>query len=79
MFREGNQLTDFFTNLIFSFVGTDKLRFRSIHEISNKAKSIINLERCSIPNVRVKNIKIEGQMCTEGSMTTISTTFINNK
>lgn len=77
VFREGNQFSDFFTNFIFSFVGTGKFQFRSIHGISNKEKSIINLKRCNMTNIYVINIKIEGKQCTQESRTT-STIFISN-
>lgn len=50
---------ELFTNLIFSFAGTIKFQFNLIQEVPDKAKNIIQLEKCNIPNLRVKKCQNE--------------------
>lgn len=56
-FREGNQLTGFFTNYAINFVGTEVQKFNDVPEIPQQPKSIIQLEKSHTPNIRVKKIQ----------------------
>lgn len=53
--REGNTVSDFLANLIFSFVGT--ITFHSFHELPAEGKTLINMDKSQILNLWVKVAK----------------------
>ena len=54
--REGNTLTDFFANLVFSFAGT--YEFSSVQEVPNVGKNIINLDKINTPIMRIRKTNL---------------------
>lgn len=52
--REGNKLSEFFANLIFCFVGTQRIHYTSIQEVPAQGKAIISLEKSKMPNLRIQ-------------------------
>lgn len=55
IYREGNTLADFLTNLAFDFAGTAK--FSNFSELPSAGRRILNLDKQQIPNLRTKNAK----------------------
>lgn len=51
--REGNKVADFFTNLIFSFAGTESKIFQSFQEVSKEGKSLIIIDEKQVANIRI--------------------------
>lgn len=54
IYREGNQVTDFFTNIIFSFAGTQVKYFNSLLELPNTGKAMLQLEKLGVPNIGLR-------------------------
>lgn len=48
--REGNRLTDYFTNLVFDFAG--ELIFNNFQEVPSAGRRIINSDKSQIPYIR---------------------------
>ncbi|XP_060200320.1 uncharacterized protein LOC132628562 [Lycium barbarum] len=55
VYREGNSLAYFLTNLAFYFAGTS--RFNSFVDLPSAGKRIINMDKQQIPNIRIRNAK----------------------
>lgn len=53
-YKEGNQVADLFTNIIFSFAGDVVIQFNILADIPNKWKTLIELKKFGIPNTRIK-------------------------
>ncbi|XP_019234078.1 PREDICTED: uncharacterized protein LOC109214596 [Nicotiana attenuata] len=53
--REGSKVADFLANLVFSFAGT--IIFHSFHEFPSEGKTLINMDKAQIPNLRVRIAK----------------------
>lgn len=51
--RERNQLTNFLANFVFSFAGTQVLKFNSIHEIPNEGKAIYSMDINQVATLRL--------------------------
>lgn len=52
--REGNQLTNFFTNNIFCFAGTQKLAYSNFQDIPSEARGTINTEKEKLPSLMIR-------------------------
>lgn len=55
-FREGNQLADLFTNLMFDFAVSTNFLFNSIHKVPETVRKIIILEKIKNPYLRIKKL-----------------------
>ncbi|XP_059315633.1 uncharacterized protein LOC132066321 [Lycium ferocissimum] len=55
VYREGNTLADFLTNLAFDFAGTQS--FNSFAELPSAGKKILNLDKHQVPNLKIRNVK----------------------
>lgn len=56
-FREGNKLADFLTNLSSNFVGSYQIHFNNFRELPVYAKTILQMDKICIPNLRKKKGK----------------------
>ncbi|KAH0635938.1 hypothetical protein KY290_036338 [Solanum tuberosum] len=52
--REGNTLADYFANLVFDFAGP--VEYMNFLDVPSKGKKIINLDKLSLPNMRIKHV-----------------------
>ncbi|XP_070055030.1 uncharacterized protein [Nicotiana tomentosiformis] len=55
VFREGNAVADLLANLVFSSAGDST--FNSFHSLPPEAKTLINMDKSQIPNIRVRVAK----------------------
>ncbi|XP_060200867.1 uncharacterized protein LOC132629156 [Lycium barbarum] len=55
VYREGNSLADFLTNIAFDFAGTSKVN--TFSELPSAGRKILNMEKMQIPNLRIRNAK----------------------
>ncbi|WMV08575.1 hypothetical protein MTR67_001960 [Solanum verrucosum] len=53
IFKEGNTLADFFTNLVFDFAGD--FQFNYFGEIPTTERMILNLDKAGTPHIRRSN------------------------
>ncbi|XP_060202597.1 uncharacterized protein LOC132631015 [Lycium barbarum] len=52
IFREGNAVADFLTNLAFDFAGT--VQFHNLQELPSAARKLINMDKAQVPNLRIR-------------------------
>ncbi|WMV10913.1 hypothetical protein MTR67_004298 [Solanum verrucosum] len=55
--REGNKLADFMANIVFSFAGTYFIYYNNFQELPSEAKTILNMDKSQIPNMRIRRIQ----------------------
>ncbi|KAG5620989.1 hypothetical protein H5410_006207 [Solanum commersonii] len=57
--REGNKLADFMSNIVFSFTSTNFTYYNNFQELPTEAKTILNMDKSQIPNLRIRRIQNE--------------------
>ncbi|WMV47399.1 hypothetical protein MTR67_040784 [Solanum verrucosum] len=58
--REGNKLTDFMANIVFSFAGTNSICYNDFQDLPSEAKTILNMDKSQIPNLRIRKFQNGG-------------------
>lgn len=55
--REGNNLTNIFTNHVFFLLSTKGITYTSMYNIPQEAKNIFSMDRTHIPNLQLRKVQ----------------------